>query len=75
MINLSDYFKLCINHDYFYKGGLPERLLEKNVTFVCVQYSDSGLYTQLSFYQHIFDVEKAKALLTITEKGTVKHQV
>ncbi|PVD18466.1 hypothetical protein C0Q70_21015 [Pomacea canaliculata] len=39
------------------------------------EYSDSGLYTQLSFYQHIFDVEKAKALLTITEKGSAHSQL
>ena len=33
------------------------------------QYSDLALYTQLCFYQYIFDVEKAKTLLTPAEKG------
>ncbi|XP_070173652.1 DNA polymerase alpha catalytic subunit-like [Littorina saxatilis] len=39
------------------------------------EYSDSALYTQLCFYQFIFDVEKAKTLLTNSEKASAESQL
>nr|KAG5708297.1 hypothetical protein BaRGS_021231 [Batillaria attramentaria] len=38
-------------------------------------YSDSMLYTQLSFYQYIFDVEKAKTLITAAERMSAESQL
>ncbi|KAK7499236.1 hypothetical protein BaRGS_00009496, partial [Batillaria attramentaria] len=39
------------------------------------EYSDSMLYTQLSFYQYIFDVEKAKTLITAAERMSAESQL
>ena len=33
------------------------------------QYSESALYLQLCFYQHIFDFDKARSQLSDKEKG------
>ncbi|KAL8595946.1 hypothetical protein ACOMHN_018258 [Nucella lapillus] len=34
------------------------------------EYSDSALYTQLCFYQYIFDVEKGKTLLSASDRAS-----
>ncbi|XP_076453850.1 DNA polymerase alpha catalytic subunit-like [Babylonia areolata] len=39
------------------------------------EYSDSALYTQLCFYQYIFDVEKAKTLLTSSDRASAEGQL
>jgi len=34
-----------------------------------LEYNDTDLYTQLCFYQHIFDAKKAMNQLSLNDKG------